>query len=163
MPPARRPKVEKQKQHTIHGWLSKKKPTPAASLSRAAAPKKSANTLSAAVPVKRDPDELVGSSSKSSACAKPASPSVDREQRKREIEELKCFDRNKQFGPAASITRLDRWHREVRFGKTPPEHVKELVEQHPGERVYTHSFYDNMTILGGWTDEPGEEGDEIYS
>ena len=35
------------------------------------------------------------------------------------------------------ISRLERWERAKQLGKDPPDHIRELIEQHPSDSTYT--------------------------
>ncbi|XP_066264458.1 DNA polymerase delta subunit 4-like isoform X2 [Branchiostoma lanceolatum] len=64
-------------------------------------------------------------------------------QRQTEIQLLKHFDLNSDFGPCIGIMRLERWERAEKFGLTPPMDVRDLIVQHPGDEEYIHCLWND--------------------
>ncbi|XP_035690807.1 DNA polymerase delta subunit 4-like [Branchiostoma floridae] len=64
-------------------------------------------------------------------------------QRQTDIQLLKQFDLNPDYGPSIGITRLERWERAEKFGLTPPEDVRDLIVQHTEDEEYTHCLWND--------------------
>ncbi|XP_078702581.1 uncharacterized protein LOC144928224 [Branchiostoma floridae x Branchiostoma belcheri] len=58
--------------------------------------------------------------------------------KKTDIDLLKEFDMNLDFGPRLDITRLERWDRAKRYGLNPPEEIRDLILKHENDKEYTH-------------------------
>ncbi|ESO98167.1 hypothetical protein LOTGIDRAFT_143010, partial [Lottia gigantea] len=55
----------------------------------------------------------------------------------KDLELLKSFDLNHEFGPCTGITRMERWNRADKHGLNPPQSVYDLLSQHSNDREYT--------------------------
>lgn len=50
---------------------------------------------------------------------------------------LRQFDLNRDFGPAAGLTRLARWDRANKLGKNPPDLLRELLVEVSDTKKYS--------------------------
>lgn len=54
-----------------------------------------------------------------------------------DLQRLKEFDLDSEYGPCIGITRLERWQRAEEYGLYPPKEIKEIILQHPNNTSYT--------------------------
>ncbi|XP_065831346.1 DNA polymerase delta subunit 4-like [Oscarella lobularis] len=84
--------------------------------------------------------------SKTEDSLEESSPSIADEeelkQRLNELESLKLFDHNVEYGPATGISRLERWERAAKFGLRPPLKIKNILTKHANEAEFTESVWD---------------------
>ena len=66
---------------------------------------------------------------------------------KNDIEILKKFDLTLEYGPSLGITRLERWDRADSYDLHPPIEVKNIVNRHPNDKVFTESLWHDYRIL----------------
>lgn len=61
-----------------------------------------------------------------------------------ELDALRQFDSNHNFGPAIGISRRERWERAQRFDRNPPPQVLEIIAKFADEeaklRPYGRAF-----------------------
>ncbi|CAF1159028.1 unnamed protein product, partial [Didymodactylos carnosus] len=57
---------------------------------------------------------------------------------KKDLELLKKFDLNMDFGPCTGITRLERFNRAMKHSLDPPSRVQELIDMYPNSKEVTH-------------------------
>ncbi|XP_041088070.1 DNA polymerase delta subunit 4 [Polyodon spathula] len=57
-------------------------------------------------------------------------------QRDSEMQLLREFDLNWEFGPCTGITRLQRWHRADKLGLKPPAELKDVIINNTGDSEY---------------------------
>ncbi|ELU15284.1 hypothetical protein CAPTEDRAFT_193761 [Capitella teleta] len=55
----------------------------------------------------------------------------------KDLEYLRQFDLDFQYGPCTGITRLERWQRAEKFGLNPPVAVRDLINSHCHDNQYT--------------------------
>ncbi|ELV09516.1 DNA polymerase delta subunit 4 [Tupaia chinensis] len=60
-------------------------------------------------------------------------PQPHNEEEEAELELLRQFDLDWQYGPCTGITRLQRWHRAEQMGLEPPVEVHQVLKSHPGD------------------------------
>ncbi|XP_039623478.1 DNA polymerase delta subunit 4 isoform X2 [Polypterus senegalus] len=62
-------------------------------------------------------------------------------QRQLDLDLLKQFDLNWEFGPCLGITRLERWERADELGLNPPLQVYDLLQHHLEDPKYLNSLW----------------------
>ena len=63
-----------------------------------------------------------------------------------EQELLREFDLNPDFGPSIDITRLERWERAAKYGKSPPPKIRELILKHPDNKDVSESVWSGYSL-----------------
>ncbi|GFR73774.1 DNA polymerase delta subunit 4-like [Elysia marginata] len=66
---------------------------------------------------------------------------------KNEHDVLKQFDLTLEYGPCIGISRLDRWERAERHGLQPPKEVKDLINSHASDPLYTECLWNDYNTL----------------
>ena len=63
-----------------------------------------------------------------------------------EMEMLKQFDLNMDYGPVIGVTRLQRYERALKLGLNPPLQLRSLIEEHgrEGKQVVDHIWIDEQ-------------------
>ncbi|XP_005094952.1 DNA polymerase delta subunit 4 [Aplysia californica] len=84
-------------------------------------------------------DQVKGSSSKSVAQIHSKAP--------KELEVLKQFDLTLEFGPCIGISRMERWQRAQNFGLNPPVEVRDIINQHSDDEIYTQCLWNDYSSL----------------
>lgn len=85
--------------------------------------------------------------------ASPAAPTVAPSTSKvdvaarRDFDILKQFDLTLEFGPCIGISRMDRWDRAEKHGLKPPQEVKDLIDNHSSDPVYTECLWNDYNTL----------------
>ncbi|KAK3554053.1 hypothetical protein QTP70_019164 [Hemibagrus guttatus] len=83
---------------------------------------------------------------------KPPSPPVaDAEppklsEREIDLQELRNFDLDWQFGPCTGISRLQRWERAALHGLNPPQVIKDILLKESTDPEYTHSLWSDYPL-----------------
>eukprot|EP00794_Sanderia_malayensis_P014034 gene14033-15493_t len=54
----------------------------------------------------------------------------------KDLEMLRQFDLEAEYGPCIGITRIERWERAEKFGLSPPKSVKKLIDDHAADERY---------------------------
>lgn len=65
---------------------------------------------------------------------------------KQELELLRQFDLNADYGPCSGLSRMERWKRAKEFRFNPPSKVHDLVIAHSGDDRYTQCIWHGMKI-----------------
>ncbi|XP_053477896.1 DNA polymerase delta subunit 4 [Ictalurus furcatus] len=71
------------------------------------------------------------------AAAEPPCPS----EREIDLQELRKFDLDWQFGPCTGISRMQRWERAALHGLNPPQEIKDILLKESTDPDYTHSLW----------------------
>ncbi|KAG7333813.1 hypothetical protein KOW79_002220 [Hemibagrus wyckioides] len=76
----------------------------------------------------------------------PSPPAADVEppklsERDIDLQELRKFDLDWQFGPCTGISRLQRWERAALHGLNPPQEIKDILLKESTDPEYTHSLW----------------------
>ncbi|XP_010889917.1 DNA polymerase delta subunit 4 [Esox lucius] len=76
----------------------------------------------------------------------PTPPQLDVEPlpltaKEKELQELRQFDQDWQFGPCTGISRLERWERASHHGLNPPEEIREMLLSRETDPDYTHCLW----------------------
>uniref|UniRef100_UPI00359026EC DNA polymerase delta subunit 4 n=1 Tax=Myxine glutinosa TaxID=7769 RepID=UPI00359026EC len=67
-----------------------------------------------------------------------------------ELQVLRTFDLNFEFGPCTGISRKQRWNRAVHLGLTPPQHIHSLLDFYPNDpQVQQCIWYNDFKFTGG--------------
>ncbi|XP_055328625.1 uncharacterized protein LOC129581523 [Paramacrobiotus metropolitanus] len=66
--------------------------------------------------------------------------------KRHDMDLLRQFDLDYNFGPCAGISRMQRWNRAQRHEKNPPTTVKRLVETHLDDPDYTEGIWYDTVI-----------------
>ncbi|KAH9515114.1 DNA polymerase delta subunit 4 [Bulinus truncatus] len=66
---------------------------------------------------------------------------------KKELDILKAFDLTLKFGPCIGITRMERWNRAQKHDLNPPLIVKEIIQKHELEELFTQSLWNDYPTL----------------
>ncbi|XP_064613008.1 DNA polymerase delta subunit 4-like [Liolophura sinensis] len=78
--------------------------------------------------------------------ARNVAPSTSKKAVSDDLDKLKQFDLNWEFGPCAGITRMERWQRAQKHGLNPPESVRDLITLHPNDERYTKSLWNDYDL-----------------
>jgi DNA polymerase delta subunit 4 len=64
-------------------------------------------------------------------------PSTSKKDVDEDQQVLKNFDLTWEYGPCMGITRMERWNRADKHELNPPQSIKDLIEQHKKDKLYT--------------------------
>lgn len=73
-------------------------------------------------------------------------PTPPRSQRDSEMDLLREFDLNWEFGPCTGITRLQRWDRADKLGLKPPVELKDIIINNTGDSEYLNSLWHDYPL-----------------
>ncbi|KAM9477424.1 DNA polymerase delta subunit 4 [Clarias gariepinus] len=81
----------------------------------------------------------------------PSPPAADVEppqtsERENDLQELKKFDLDWQFGPCTGISRLQRWERAALHGLNPPQEIKDVLLKESTDTEYTYSLWSDYPL-----------------
>jgi len=68
------------------------------------------------------------------------------EQLSSDIEVLRDFDLQLDYGPCIGIARLERWDRAEKFGLNPPMQVRKIIEMNLNDDRYTQCVWNDYNI-----------------
>ncbi|KJE90493.1 hypothetical protein CAOG_01803 [Capsaspora owczarzaki ATCC 30864] len=85
--------------------------------------------------------ESIKANAKSRQVIEVLDDDLDATSREQQLELLKAFDLDSEYGPAIGITRLERWERAQKYGLEPPVQIKLLVQAHSDDLDYTKCFW----------------------
>lgn len=63
-----------------------------------------------------------------------------------DLEILRSFDLQAEYGPCIGITRLERWERANRFGLNPPKIVRDIAEKNKEDERYVECVWHDYNI-----------------
>ncbi|KAL1023589.1 hypothetical protein UPYG_G00043240 [Umbra pygmaea] len=63
-----------------------------------------------------------------------------------ELQELRQFDQNWQYGPCTGISRLERWERASLHGLNPPQEIKEMLRGREADPDYTYCLWSGYPL-----------------
>ncbi|GAB6024042.1 DNA polymerase delta subunit 4 [Chamberlinius hualienensis] len=63
-----------------------------------------------------------------------------------DLDVLREFDLNLEYGPCIGITRMERWNRAQKLGLDPPLNVRQLIEFHELDPKYTDCVWTAYNI-----------------
>ncbi|RUS85732.1 hypothetical protein EGW08_006526 [Elysia chlorotica] len=66
---------------------------------------------------------------------------------KKDLDVLKQFDLILEYGPCNGISRLDRWERAERHGLKPSLEIKDLINRHASDPLYTECLWNDYATL----------------
>ncbi|XP_059190353.1 DNA polymerase delta subunit 4 [Centropristis striata] len=66
--------------------------------------------------------------------------------RDEELHRLRQFDLDWRFGPCTGISRLERWERAKLHGLSPPEEIRDLLQQTHTDPEYNQSLWSEYPL-----------------